>query len=437
MKSSFILLVIVSALCQSLPAADNEPLDEPSAAAISSLIKQLGANDWRQRVDAQRRLIEASDRAAAQLASAPATADPEVRQRIELIQARIEREMNLRQERSYLRKHYSSVLGVREFSKRSETHAIETKDRTATVEAALNWLAANQEDDGCWNSLKHGAEVKADLAQTALAILTFNGAGHTVKVGKHKAIVKKGVDWLLAQMRADGAFMSDGKPVDGFAQACAGMALCESCGMTRKHSDEAQKVCDYSLSAFQCKDGGFSATANTNNADLLATVVFMLHLKSGKVAGLKVQTEEFQGIVHCTDTLFDAKHNAYRLSAGVVPSGRATYFAILCRQFCGVSSDELHSVFETARRMEGEPSQPDGDVLCDWISALTAFQVGGEFWQEFDEARNVSASRQKNAGAEAGSFAPEGEWSGAGRVFQTTLRTLSFEIYSGYIRLRQ
>ena len=122
--------------------------------------------------------------------------------------------------------------------------------------AALDWLARHQDDDGRWDGgvarYEDGAPVKgddsftvhcppgetcfgecayweADTALTALALLTYLGAGYTHNDGRYAEVVGKGLDFLIEQQKPDGDLRGRSKVVGMYCHAMATLALCEAC----------------------------------------------------------------------------------------------------------------------------------------------------------------------------------------------------------------
>ena len=79
----------------------------------------------------------------------------------------------------------------------------------AAVGRALEWLQRNQQRDGSW-SLKgpytQGSFEENKTAATAMALLAFQGAGHTHENGKYKEQVLRGWRVLLKMQDKDGNF---------------------------------------------------------------------------------------------------------------------------------------------------------------------------------------------------------------------------------------
>ena len=88
---------------------------------------------------------------------------------------------------------------------------------TATTEAAvklgLEWLKKNQGKDGLWSltgPYSTGSGVENRAAATAMALLAFQGAGHTHKTGEHREVVARGWAAMLRMQDADGNFFKEG-----------------------------------------------------------------------------------------------------------------------------------------------------------------------------------------------------------------------------------
>ncbi|NUN50736.1 MAG: terpene cyclase/mutase family protein, partial [Candidatus Brocadiae bacterium] len=76
------------------------------------------------------------------------------------------------------------------------------------VEGALNWLAAEQQEDGSWNA--ESGQAEARTGATGLALLAFLGRGETAKEGAHAEAVRQGLEWLKSRQTLIGRFGPDG-----------------------------------------------------------------------------------------------------------------------------------------------------------------------------------------------------------------------------------
>ena len=73
---------------------------------------------------------------------------------------------------------------------------VTTPSIRSAMDAGLTWLAGIQYPDGHWSSAEYVGEVPDPLV-TALALLAFEGAGHTEKKGRYAVNVRRAVAWLI------------------------------------------------------------------------------------------------------------------------------------------------------------------------------------------------------------------------------------------------
>jgi hypothetical protein len=80
----------------------------------------------------------------------------------------------------------------------------------SAVAKALGWLARHQDKKtGLWSlqgPYLDGGSQENQLAATAMALLAFQGAGHTTTEGKFRDVVKRGWKALLARQLPEGRF---------------------------------------------------------------------------------------------------------------------------------------------------------------------------------------------------------------------------------------
>jgi hypothetical protein len=189
-------------------------------------------------------------------------------------------------------------------------------DTESAVEAALAWLARNQNKDGSW-----GLNGKSDPrgrawrgansyspSMTGFALLAFLGAGYSHKSGhKHGEVVRRGLAWLVEKQAADGGFSGRGKRC-GYSQGICTMALAEACALGVRYSKKpgdfdrrlraaAQKAADFCAKS-QNPYAGWDYSPRGGTSDTSITIWNCLGLKSARFAGLRVDGAAFQGIVN-------------------------------------------------------------------------------------------------------------------------------------------
>ncbi|MBI3831258.1 MAG: hypothetical protein HY291_17195 [Planctomycetes bacterium] len=324
---------------------------------------------------------------------------------------------------------------------------IEPEGEEGEVRTTEVWIPRMQRVDGHWDALQCGAQYRADLEQTALALLSIISAGHTEKGGRYKVNVQRAVKYLIDCQREDGAIVNPGwNEVDGVAHELAALALCEAAGMGGMPTTiaAAQKATDYSIQKHQCVDDagtfGFGREVRSKTPDLLTTTLAATHLKSAKITGkLKIDPAGFEGIIRFLDKVEDKERKTYRLVPGGKSSPEAAFIACVARQFLGWKRGDLTPYLEKAVPEFKGPStgKEDSDVLINWLGTLSLFHQGGDLWKDWNQKMKASLVEAQRKDGAIGSWDPSGQWSGAGRVFATSLNVLCLSVYyrSGQVLL--
>ncbi len=233
----------------------------------------------------------------------------------------------------------------------------------AAVKLGLEWLERNQRSGGYWSMLGPYADGAATgfenrVAATAMALLAFQGAGHTHEQGAYQKVVERGRDYLLRQLDSFGSFYHDNDDHQRlYSQAQATIALCELYGMTRDEDlrAPAQRAIDYAVRV-QDAMGGWRYRPG-QDTDTSVTGWFVMAFQSAMMAGLEVPSPVLDRISEYLDKAasYDGSQYAYRpgqgttvtmtAEAAAVPpisrleAGRST-FAGRCRVHTG-ESDQL------------------------------------------------------------------------------------------------
>jgi tetratricopeptide (TPR) repeat protein len=334
---------------------------------------------------------------------------------------------------------------------------------TSQVLSSIRWLAHHQMADGRWSSesvvevcRKDGTprcegkgKAGSDLRATSLAILAFLGSGHshlstenydTKPVGE---TVKKALQWMIAQQKADGSFGDPSSEHFLEDHAISTLAMSEAYGSTASYElnkipaeqflrGPAQKAVDF-LVAHRVPDKGWPAKAKKDNPDPIASGWALFALKSAMLSELKVPADAVrQGLEWMIGTTLKARP-ASRDMAGI--------FGVAVASFLGNKPDGelllevLSPISEALASQEAEGR----DALFAYVSAV-ALRLGDNavLWQSWRDRTKTTLVRGARFDDE-GNACPAGSWDALGpidgsrgRVITTALNIMTLEIIYRY-----
>ena len=299
------------------------------------------------------------------------------------------------------------------------------------IRASIQWLAENQEDDGRWDSKKHGAKGKFDTGNTGLSLLCFYGWGaRHDRDSKYRNHVKKALDYLISIQSEDGDLGGGGLM---YCHAIASIALCEAYGITKdpRLREPAQRSIDYTLAAQSKTKGGWRYHPG-NDSDTSITGWQYMALHSAKLAGLKVPQENFDRARGWLDRAGGGKHGGlygYQGPAKNSPAMIAT--GMFCRQLDLVPPGSGMQI-ESANQLKRHPMESRRlDYYYIYYATLALYQHQGPIWDKWNEQLKDTLPRiQEKTGSKKGSWeASRGLAGNGGRVASTALATLSLEVY--------
>ena len=331
------------------------------------------------------------------------------------------------------------------------------------MENALRWLAYHQEADGHWDTVKFGSGQKTDTAMTGMSLLAFLGAGYSERAGKYKVNVQRAVGWLKAHQQANGLIFDQTDAGAhrgiGYPGAIATLALAEAAGMGRIEDTKiaAQKAINYCVEQHQCGEGSDKLGwryGPKQAGDTSVTGWYVMALKSAKIAGLHVDTAAFDGALKFLKSVEfknDGGDTSYGPSVhyGYQPgdehtssSHRLTAIGALIKTFLGAPKEEVSQSVEWFVNKGGVPSWGANGEKVDmyywYYGSLCTFQIDGPIWERWrtDLIKTLTENQCKQ-GDDAGSWPIVGEFSGEwGRVGQTALGCLSYEVWERYSRVK-
>jgi len=320
------------------------------------------------------------------------------------------------------------------------------------VAAALNWLARHQSPDGRW-SLDHTPRCKsgscsgpgqqrADAAATALGLLPFLAAGQTHEsVGPYRKNIAAGIDWLIKNQQRTGDLSSGGSQM--YSHGLATIALCEAYGMTHdsRVGYAAQAALDFIISG-QNKEGAWRYTHGTESSDTSVFGWQVMALKSGQMAGLKVQPAALDG---CRQYLRKVAQGQYQSEFSYAPGGGPTFtmtsVGLLTSQYLGARRDDPVIVGGLDYLSRRKPSAQQRNSYYWYYATQVMHNVPGPQWDDWNRAmRRLLIETQEQSGCQSGSWDPSrpepDPWGNqGGRLMVTSLSCLTLEVYYRYLPL--
>ncbi|MBN2021780.1 MAG: hypothetical protein JW809_03215 [Pirellulales bacterium] len=346
-----------------------------------------------------------------------------------------------------------------------------TEGTERAVEMGLEFLVRCQFADGRWSlsELPAGApagddpalgSMESDTAATGLALLSFFGAGYTHQSDKHRATVRRGLEWLLANQKPDGDLFTGGTNYARlYSHGIAAIALCEAYGMTRDPQlrEPAQRAIRFIIEAQHPTRGGWRYEPRTES-DTSVSGWQLMALKSAQMAGLAVPEETLRRVSAWLDSAQadGGTRYIYNPHAGDTPEQRAgrvpnlamTAEGTLMRMYLGWSSQHA-ALVGAANHLKANLPQAAAnganarDAYYWYYATQVMFQMQGDYWEAWNNRLHpLLESSQAQTGPMAGSWHParpvRDRWGHAGgRIYVTAMNLLMLEVYYRHLPLFQ
>ncbi len=344
------------------------------------------------------------------------------------------------------------------------------------VEMGLDFLARHQFPDGHWSlhKLPPGLQyedpalgtMQSDSAATGLALLAYFGAGYTHLDDKHRAVVARGLDWLVRNQKDSGELFTGGSRFTRFySHGIAAIALCEAYGMTRDPQlrEPAALGVDFIIKTQHPTRGGWrydlSPQGVSTETDTSVSGWQLMALKSAQMAGLEIPSDVLPRIGRWLDSAKgqgqDGRYvyNPHAADTASQRHGRQvsramTAEAMTMRMYLGVGREDpsLKAGADYLKKHlpeVGTQQRPLRDCYYWYYATQAMFHLQGDYWTAWnDRFRPLAQSSQVQFGEKAGSWHPmkpiPDRWGHAGgRHYVTALNLLMLEVYYRHLPLFQ
>jgi hypothetical protein len=321
------------------------------------------------------------------------------------------------------------------------------------VQAALKWLVTNQEVAGNWSAARHGAgrELRvyghdrqgagamADTGVTGLAVLALLASGNSHLQGEYRESVRRALEFLIGQQRPDGDLAGSAELFARmYCHAISMLAIGEAMAMTgdERLREPLQRAVDYTIRSQDRVTGGWRYRPG-DRGDMSIFGWKVMALKSAGLAGIRIPDESDRLMKSFLQSCTRGQSNEFACYRPEEPvSQTMTAEALLCRHFLMDKVPPETGQRAAAWLLQAPPGSGEINYYYWYYGTLAMFHVGGREWETWNRAlvRTLLDSQVHEAAA-AGSWNPDGIWSGyGGRVYSTALATLCLEVYYRYAR---
>jgi hypothetical protein len=270
-----------------------------------------------------------------------------------------------------------------------------------------------------------------------MALLAFQGAGHTHQSGNFQKEVQRGWDYLLRHQDLDGFFKPDesGQQQLLYAQAQATIAICELYGMTKddKYKRPAQLALQFCQKAQSPEYGGWRYQPR-EDSDLSVTGWFVMAFQSGRMAGLDVHSDMLERISKFLDMCATREDRGarYAYKPGEGSKLSMTAEGLLCRQYLGWKYDDERLRRGVDYLLQNLIDYHEQNVYYWYYATQVCHHMDGDDWNRWNRVmRQEIPTNQIKTGSERGSWPPHGDDRGSagGRLYVTCLSIFMLETY--------
>ena len=320
------------------------------------------------------------------------------------------------------------------------------------VEAALAWLASCQKENGSWCPAetgggredkvyghdRGGCGANSEMGITALATLTFLGAGHSHLEGQYQHVVQKSLEYIIRNQSIDGDLSGNAKLFARmYCHSMSLLAISEALAITgdRRLKSAVQLGVNFTVAAQDKTGGGWRYQAG-DRGDMSQFGWIVLALHTAETGGVEIGESTRARMLRFLRSCQTGKKRglaSYRPGEG--PSTTMTAEALLCTYFLGAPLDP-DAFAEAKQRIMTELPRTSSTNLYFWYYGTLALnQQQDSEWDAWNQAlQQALLSSQEKNGRFSGSWRPDGLWAGyGGRVYSTAMATLNLQAYYRYL----
>ncbi len=312
----------------------------------------------------------------------------------------------------------SAIAGERHTA--SATDAESTRAQSLAVERGIQWLAAQQADDGSYGSLSHYGP---HVGITGLVGLAMMSDGHMPGRGRYGNTVDQCLAFVLKHSSESGLLAAETSHGPMYGHGFATLFLAEVYGMTtRSEVRETLRRAIRLIINTQNDEGGWRYQPVRGDADISVTICQVMALRAAKNVGIYID----KSIIDKATAYVKNAQNPdggfrYMLSSGGSAFARSAA-GIAALQYAGIyTGEEIERGLQYLSRFKPPKERTVGHYFYGhYYAAQAMFLAGNVYWIDWWPAvRGELIERQS----------PEGFWRGqAGQEYGTAMALIILQM---------
>lgn len=306
------------------------------------------------------------------------------------------------------------------------------------VRRGLDWLASQQMRSGRWSA--NGGEYPT--AMTALSVIALTAEGSTTMQGKYSLQIRRGVDFLLAQSRANGLIGSQSDQRYTYGHGYAMLALAQVLGeeedLSRREEIKTTLTRAVEFTAFaQTTAGGWGYVSAKDGGDFdegSTTITQVQGLRACRNAGIPVSSDTLNRAIAYIHRCRGVDGGIYYSSKSGPPGRPAiTAAAIACLYNAGEYDDEnVPPMLAFCRKNLNDINSVAMGFwhYAHFYYAQVMYRQGGEEWEKYYRQIALKLAKESN---------PSGGWSQGfvGDVYTTANNLIILQLENGTLPIFQ
>ncbi|MEK6262333.1 MAG: prenyltransferase/squalene oxidase repeat-containing protein [Planctomycetota bacterium] len=320
------------------------------------------------------------------------------------------------------------------------------RDVDDAIVKALRFLAAQQQPAGGWTVEGQGGET---TAMTSLAVMSFLAAGHVPDEGPYGEAINKGVQYVLEHQEPNGLLQHrrNQQQTHGlmYEHGISSLMLAEVSGMVPERMADATKkglerAIRLILESQQVKKpgsqaGGWRYQPGSTDSDLSVTGWQLLALRAAKDIGTDVPAANIDLAIEYVKKCAARDGRGFCYQPGGGPTPVLTGTGLLALLVCG--EDDCAEVHGAADYLRVRPLRYNDAWFFYGVyyTTIAMYKRGGEDWDRARPAlfRELLSNQQADGSWKAGN----GNETGWGRIYSTSMAVLALSVEYGYLPIYQ